>query len=374
MLKKIIAVFCVAVAIITCISISFIAFADNVTWDYNNENKTLTISGVGDMADYDNEFSMPWYEYIDVTQNVVIEEGVTSVGAYAFSGADNLVCVSIADSVTAICDYAFSSCPKLLELEFGANILLIDDVSFSYDGLTVKKDFVLKCYPATYALHYAYINNINFECESVKCGKYNTKIVSKSMQAVYPYTAKVSGTFRFYSTGNHDTYGYLYDSEKKLKTSNDDASSTNTNFSLTFDLEKGKTYYFVAKIYNSSLLGSFSTYIESVDYTVSGSIFASLNPKGEQSSILVDEALIDGSVSGGKFTYHITQPKTIHITAGNNEIDYTFSPDNGDVQNITLMMCDVNNDHIVNGKDCAIMHRTGSKYESLFTNFINFRC
>ncbi len=55
-----------------------------VNLDWTLFNRTLTISGSGDMRDFADPYQVPWnsrFEYID---KVVIEEGVTSIGANAF--------------------------------------------------------------------------------------------------------------------------------------------------------------------------------------------------------------------------------------------------------------------------------------------------
>lgn len=54
----------------------------NVTWTLD-ESGTLTISGTGAMCDYDDAWSgKPWGSS-DAVQAVVVQEGVTHIGAYA---------------------------------------------------------------------------------------------------------------------------------------------------------------------------------------------------------------------------------------------------------------------------------------------------
>lgn len=54
---------------------------DNLTWTLD-EGGTLTISGTGDMTDYNS--SAPWATIQGSIKAIVIEEGVTSIGDYAF--------------------------------------------------------------------------------------------------------------------------------------------------------------------------------------------------------------------------------------------------------------------------------------------------
>ena len=89
----------------------------NVTWALTgtSPNYTLTISGTGAMKDYGTPDDLPWKDYRSLIASVVIEDGVTSIGDYAFEGCNNanLTSVTIPASVTSIGDYAFAYCTYL---------------------------------------------------------------------------------------------------------------------------------------------------------------------------------------------------------------------------------------------------------------------
>ena len=53
-----------------------------VSWTLD-ENGVLTISGAGEMADYE-PYDAPWYPVRKSVTSIVIEDGVTAVGEYAF--------------------------------------------------------------------------------------------------------------------------------------------------------------------------------------------------------------------------------------------------------------------------------------------------
>ncbi|MGM9551005.1 MAG: hypothetical protein ACI3XA_01990, partial [Clostridia bacterium] len=55
---------------------------DNVKWKLSSEG-VLAISGEGDMYDYVPS-DVPWYDYRDNVKEVVISDGVTSIGDSAF--------------------------------------------------------------------------------------------------------------------------------------------------------------------------------------------------------------------------------------------------------------------------------------------------
>lgn len=73
-------------------------------WNLDSDG-TLTISGQGAMADYDNYYSLaPWGTEI---KKVIIEDGVTNIGEFAFADCIRLSSVSIPNSVTTIGYSAF---------------------------------------------------------------------------------------------------------------------------------------------------------------------------------------------------------------------------------------------------------------------------
>ncbi len=91
------------------------AQGDNLTWTLSCDS-VLTISGTGAMDDYYSYESIPWYEYIytaNSIKSVIIQEGVTHIGQYAFRNCHLLASVSLANSLTSIGSGAFSYCGKL---------------------------------------------------------------------------------------------------------------------------------------------------------------------------------------------------------------------------------------------------------------------
>ena len=87
---------------------------DNLSFSLDS-NGRLTISGKGDMYNYSQSSSgeHPWHDnYRDITE-VVIENGVISIGKYSFEGCTNLTTVTIPNSITSIGYSAFSNCKNL---------------------------------------------------------------------------------------------------------------------------------------------------------------------------------------------------------------------------------------------------------------------
>ena len=162
---------------------------ENVTWAL--DNGVLTISGTGAMTDYAAAADRPWHNYKDWVTAVVVEDGVTGIGDYAFETCSNLAaapelpagverigncafagcinmegtltipdgvteiggsafvsCMSltgelvIPDSVTSLGNAAFSSCSGLTALTVGSGVPLIGSSAFS--SCTQLKTVVIK--------------------------------------------------------------------------------------------------------------------------------------------------------------------------------------------------------------------------------------
>ena len=109
---------------------------DNVYWNLDEETGTLTISGTGEMDDMpnyrDNMFSddpiTPWAK--DDIKRVIIEEGVTRIGEYAFSDHYYLYDVQIADSVVSIGEGVFQYCDSLKSIMLPKNLTCIPQNMF----------------------------------------------------------------------------------------------------------------------------------------------------------------------------------------------------------------------------------------------------
>ena len=106
------------------------ACGDNVTWKLTSDG-TLTISGTGDMADFEWD-GTPWCSVSSQVKSVVIKDGVTSIGDCAFGGCISLTSVSIPDGVISIGFAAFESCSLLTGVTIPNSVTGIGDYAFGY--------------------------------------------------------------------------------------------------------------------------------------------------------------------------------------------------------------------------------------------------
>ena len=112
---------------------------NTVTWVLSGN--TLTISGTGVMADYNNEFdSAPWFDQKEDITTVVINNGVSSIGDCAFLNCTGLTSVTIPGSVTSIGFSAFEGCSALNVVEIPNGVTEIASYAFyGCSGLTGVK-------------------------------------------------------------------------------------------------------------------------------------------------------------------------------------------------------------------------------------------
>lgn len=116
---------------------------DSLNWDID-VNGVLTIRGTGEMWNFaqDEEGEEKNYERPEAwvpeqkgksngIRAIIIEEGVTSIGNFAFWGFDEMESVSIPDSVLSIGRAAFSRCSIKGKLVLPKNITEIGESAFS---------------------------------------------------------------------------------------------------------------------------------------------------------------------------------------------------------------------------------------------------
>ncbi len=101
------------------------------------------------MEDYASSTDSPWFSYSGIVR-IVIGEGVTGIGSYAFYGLKEVQQVSLPDSVSRIGACAFYDCDSLVHVDIPANVTVIEAYSFAFcsaleeicmpDGITEIKD------------------------------------------------------------------------------------------------------------------------------------------------------------------------------------------------------------------------------------------
>ena len=103
-----------------------------LTWKYDTGTKTLTISGKGEIkGKVEITEKTPWNAFKETTINLVIEEGVTSIGGDVFQDFTALISVTFPKSLTKILALAFDGCNKLPSVNFPDSMEQIGYLAFN---------------------------------------------------------------------------------------------------------------------------------------------------------------------------------------------------------------------------------------------------
>lgn len=131
-MKRIISILLVLLTVLSslplCITAENSITDGAVTWTYDESTETLTVSGEGDMPDYEwistedhREGVTRLPEQWTKAKHVVIEEGVTSIGDWAFIWFEEMEDISLPETLTKIGKGAFEN-TYLYTIEFPASL------------------------------------------------------------------------------------------------------------------------------------------------------------------------------------------------------------------------------------------------------------
>ena len=95
-----------------------------------SDDGLLTISGKGEIENYNEENNKLWFDNKTVITSVKIEDGITSIGNSAFKDLSNLQTIDIPKTVTSIGSNAFEGCSQLEYFYFSSSISSIGDNAF----------------------------------------------------------------------------------------------------------------------------------------------------------------------------------------------------------------------------------------------------
>lgn len=111
----------------------------NIGWSYNAANTTLTFAGTGAMADFSGSSSVPWKDYKSTTTNVIVAEGITTIGKTSFYQFSKMTSIILPSTLTLIREQSFKAGDgttswALPEITIPANVETIESSAFKCIG------------------------------------------------------------------------------------------------------------------------------------------------------------------------------------------------------------------------------------------------
>ena len=147
---------------------------ESLTWVLDN-NGHLTISGTGAMENYTAKARVPWYKSRAGILSVTIENGVTTIGDYAFNSCSNLTKLSIPKSITSISNYSFYGCSSLSSITIPTGVTFIGVGAFNnctnLSSITIPDSVTFIDSSAFYKTGY-FNNNSNWEDNALYINKH----------------------------------------------------------------------------------------------------------------------------------------------------------------------------------------------------------
>ena len=141
MKKKYLRVFSVVLSVLMLLSVVTVPVSaaeviasgtcgDGLTWELDSEY-TLTVSGTCAIPDYASVSDAPWEAHIASVKQIIINDGITSIGSNAFAVMFGLEEVTVPGTVETIGEGAFASCFGLREITLPASLKTVEDKAFS---------------------------------------------------------------------------------------------------------------------------------------------------------------------------------------------------------------------------------------------------
>lgn len=202
---------------------------ENASWSYNSTTKTLSVTGSGEMYDY-NGSAAPWLGYADDAWTISIGEGITSIGMWDFmdmkamnvelpstlkiidqeafenSGITQLICP---DNLEKIRGYVFQHCKSLSEVKLNNSLQYVGYMAFYDTGAQMVKVPATVTKVEDYALGFyenAYTGKKTLDPDFVLCGETGSSAET--------YANKFNITF-YNATGTTGDLDWVYSEKDK---------------------------------------------------------------------------------------------------------------------------------------------------------------
>ena len=153
------------------------AQGDNLTWELSCDS-VLTIDGNGKMDNFYSYGSAPWYQYRNIIKMVQTNEGITSIGNYAFWGLNQAKSIQLASTIDTIGRNSVEDCFSLTSLIVPQGVKLI-----GYDAFHIGSSLLAVEWCATQC----YFDKISSGRLLSDCSSLQTISIASNVQSLPNY-------------------------------------------------------------------------------------------------------------------------------------------------------------------------------------------
>jgi len=202
---------------------------DSVIWSLS-KNGTLTLSGTGNMYDYSSFNETPWNECTADVKELVIKNGITSIGDSSFSDFINLTDVHLGIDLISIGTNAFNNCNNMTNLYVYAIPL--------YNKINKKSGNT----PLDDASIYFDVEDFGY------CGDEHSETLTWTVDIAGTLKIDGAGNMKEYSSLSEIPWNYLAGNIKKIEIGKDvkqlcDAAFSNCVNALSITVDPGNTSF-----------------------------------------------------------------------------------------------------------------------------------
>lgn len=413
-MKKFCIIICILLTVVFAGTPAFFALAgeteplgdSTVSYTFDVNTGTLTLSGTGATPDYTAEALPPFIAHRSQIRKIQVNEGITALGNNLFRQLSQVTEVHLPHSLIAIGQSAFFHAAALEKIQFPAQVQTVGSYAFAACSALTKIEFAdmtgslylgacafIDCkalavaqFPvgtsfgqyavgyldedgrpmngftlrglsdSTAAYYAAAATHITFDAalELTYAVPFGHIFQAYTATDWYRYTPAASGTYHFYSVGAVDTVVRLCDQNKKdMGVGSDDRSLYDLNFDLTCQLQAGQTYYF--KVTNNHSLGGYTAYLHPGKVT------------GFSASFPQDMVLLTGRDSSLRTDAQGTEYAYFDLNKRGHQLQITVTYDTGDCVTLPLTEESYNGSSFTLTDTQAATHWTEGTYFATLT-------
>ena len=105
-------------------------------WEFDENTKTLKITGNGTMTNFRFITDVPWSHFVDQIESIEMSENITSIGSYAFANIHKIKSFEISEKIEEIWTNPFLNCLSLKTFKISENNTKYSE----YEGMLIENN------------------------------------------------------------------------------------------------------------------------------------------------------------------------------------------------------------------------------------------